>query len=737
MGHRIVADTITASLERLERALGTPVAVTGESAPASMTSASAHDLFEDMVRSRLLDQAARTLRALGLGFYTISSAGHEHTAIVGAHLRRQDPCLLHYRDGGLVMAKSRTHPDPDHDVLATTIASFVASAHDPASGGRHKVWGDPTTWIIPQTSTIGSHPPKAVGMAAMLSRARRLGDSLLPADAIVVCTLGDASTNHATTLSALTAARWSHRLGNSVPVLVVVEDNGRGISVPTPKHWIRDSLSHLPGLAYHDASGPVDRVWATMDDAVEQVRVQRRPAILRLPTVRLGGHAGSDVETGYRQAHEIEADLGDDPLTAAAARLQELDLVTNDSLAAIVARNRDRVDALVDDAEHHRHLASADEIMAPLAPHHPARVRDDAHRTGGSARQQRRRPKPATLAGMLNGVLHEQMAARHNMLVFGEDVAVKGGVYGVTKGLVGEFTSERIFDTLLDETTVLGVAQGAGLLGLLPVPEVQYLAYLHNALDQLRGEAASTRFFSDGAFTTPLVLRVAGLAYQRGFGGHFHNDNAFGALRDIPGLRLAIPATGSDAVGIMRAALAMASVDGNVVVVLEPIALYHERDLYEPGDGGWLSSWPDDDHVLLPGDLGIYHPSATDIAIVTYGNGLRMSLQAARRLRDDAIGARVVDLRWLAPLPNAEIRTAVAGCRRVLVADEARTTGAGIADAVVADLARHGHMARLDSVASHDTFIPLGPAADHVLLSAHDIEAAARRLVLGSGGTSR
>jgi 2-oxoisovalerate dehydrogenase E1 component len=127
-----------------------------------------------------------------------------------------------------------------------------------------------------------------------------------------------------------------------------------------------------------------------------------------------------------------------------------------------------------------------------------------------------------------------------------------------------------VFDTLLDETTILGLAQGLGLMGFLPVPEIQYLAYVHNALDQLRGEAASLSFFSSGQFTNPMVVRIAGLAYQKGFGGHFHNDNAIGALRDIPGLALAVPARGDDAARMLRGAVALAKAHGRVVASSSP-----------------------------------------------------------------------------------------------------------------------------------------------------------------------
>src|SRR5690606_358097 len=215
------------------------------------------------------------------------------------------------------------------------------------------------------------------------------------------------------------------------------------------------------------------------------------------------------------------------------------------------------------------------------------------------------------------------------MLVFGEDVGVKGGVYGVTKGLRERFGGHRVFDTLLDETSILGLALGVGSAGMLPVPEIQYLAYLNNAADQLRGEAATLRFFSQGAYRNPLVVRIPGLAYQEGFGGHFHNDNAVAVLRDIPGLVVAVPARPDDAAALLRTCLAAARVDGSVCVLVEPIALYHTRDLYAEGDGQWLAEYPPPQewaatHVPI-GRARVYRiGSGEDLTIVTFGNGVRM-----------------------------------------------------------------------------------------------------------------
>ena len=217
--------------------------------------------------------------------------------------------------------------------------------------------------------------------------------------------------------------------------------------------------------------------------------------------------------------------------------------------------------------------------MAPLSPRRPAAVADEAARLTAAGDHDR----PArTLAESINATLAELLAGDPRVTVFGEDVGTKGGVYGVTRGLARRFGRARVFDTILDEQSILGLGLGAGLAGLVPIPEIQYLAYLHNAEDQLRGEAASLSFFSQGRYRNPLVVRIAGLAYQKGFGGHFHNDNAVGVLRDIPGLVVACPSRGDDAAALLRTCVAAAAVDGTVSVFLEPIALYHTRDLHSP-----------------------------------------------------------------------------------------------------------------------------------------------------------
>jgi 2-oxoisovalerate dehydrogenase E1 component len=699
-----------------------------------LTARQALELFEDQVASRLLDVAARELKRRNQGFYTISSAGHENNAVIGALLRLTDPCFLHYRSGALLSARSRKLPGSTF--IFDTLLSFCASSDDPISQGRHKVWGSRSLWVPPQTSTIASHLPKASGFAFALRQARRAGGAAgLADDSIVCCSFGDASANHATALAGINAARYTVRRGGSAPILFLCEDNGIGISVETPRGWIQDSFTLLPHLKYFEAAGSLDEIWDVAAAAIEACRQSRAPVFLHLSVTRLWGHAGTDVETTYRTVDEIAAEEAKDPLLVNARRLIETGAASPGDLRAVIDKVQSQIDALMDEAAGRPKLSSVEQVVAPLAPYDERECRALAdHVASPEAREKlfdnslpekASAPTKRTMAAHINSALADEMLRFPEIIAFGEDVGKKGGVYYVTQGLQKRFGVSRCFDTLLDETTILGVAQGAAMAGLLPIPEIQYLAYLHNALDQIRGEACSLSFFSSGQFANPMVVRVQGLAYQKGFGGHFHNDNSIGALRDIPGLLLATPARGDDAARMLRGLVATARSCGRVAVFLEPIALYHEKDLYEDGDGQWLFDYPQPGapgDVLLPGETAVYHPEATEVLIASYANGLRLSLRAARTLREQhGIAARVMDLRWLNPLPFEAIKRHAKECGKILVADECRATGGGIADAIIASLAEDGFKGPMRSVRAVDSYVPLGAAANLVLISEQQI----------------
>jgi len=734
-------------LDELERALLTAaagLARTGDGAldaplapGSSLTPAVLSAVFDAQLASRHLDHTARWLRAKGRGFYTIGSSGHEANALVAAALRPTDPALLHYRSGGFYLA--RAQQVPGHDGVGDVLLGLLASSDEPIAGGRHKVFGHAALSVIPQTSTIASHLPRAMGVAFAIGRARRLGvPTRWPDDAIAVASFGDASLNHSTAQGAINTAVYTAHQGMPMPLLLVCEDNGLGISVATPARWVEASLGGRPGLRYEraESTDPVG-VFDTTEDLAEWVRGTGRPAVLHLRTVRFGGHAGTDVESAYRPASAMRAEQAQDPLLATARVLVERGAATGEQIVDRYLVGRAAVRTRATDLSERPPLRTAAEVVAPLSPRRTALVADRVAVAAGAGERAAffgRLPEdeaPLTLAESINRTLGDLLAADERVLVFGEDVGAKGGVYGVTRGLQRKAGRRRVFDTLLDEQSILGLALGAGVSGLLPIPEIQYLAYLHNAEDQLRGEAASLSFFSNGQFTNPLVVRIAGYGYQKGFGGHFHNDNGVAVLRDIPGLVIASPAHPADAPAMLRTCVAAAVTDGTVSVFLEPIALYHTRDLHDPGDERWTAAYERPERwgrIHVPIGSPAIAREGDDVLVVTWGNGLFLSLRVAERLAADGVGCRVLDLRWLAPLPIEEVARHARAVGRVVVVDETRQSG-GVGEAIVAGLVAEGVTAPIRRVAAADSFIPLGDAARLVLVSEDDIAAAIRSVL--------
>jgi 2-oxoisovalerate dehydrogenase E1 component len=626
------------------------------------------------------------------------------------------------------------------DPIMDSALSFAASSEDPISGGRHKVWGSKPLWVLPQTSTIASHLPKALGTAVAIEQARRIGHQLpIPDDSIAICSFGDASSNHATAQTAFNAAAWTAYQKLPAPVLFVCEDNGIGISVKTPSGWIAANYQHRANLDYFFANGlDLAEVYAHVQRAVEHCRGTRRPTFLHLKTTRVMGHAGTDFEIEWRSIEELFAVEATDPLLRSAGIALASGLYSKDELLNLYEATRRRCFAAAEDADSRHRLTSLEDVMAPLAPYTPAAVKAEATRAdyaekrlavfGGEAKLPEKLP-PRHLAIQIGQALHDLLAKYPEALLFGEDVAQKGGVYTVTKGLNKTFKGSRVFNTLLDETMILGLAQGYANMGMLPIPEIQYLAYFHNACDQIRGEAASLQFFSNDQFRNPMVMRVASLGYQKGFGGHFHNDNSIAALRDIPGLVVGCPSRGDDAATMLRTMMAMGRVDGRVCAFLEPIALYMTKDLHEAGDGLWQTSYPPPDQAMALGEERVYGPEARDLVVFTFGNGVPMSLRAARSI-EAAHGwrVRVVDLRWLQPLNVAAIARHARDATRILVVDEGRRS-AGVGEGIITAIVEAGEGAKpLRRVVGVDTFTPLAGAALLVLPSEADIVAMAGEL---------
>lgn len=710
-------------------------------AESALTPAAIVDLFESQVMSRHLDLAARVLKNRGESYYTIGSSGHEGNAVFGKAFRMTDMAFLHYRSGALFIQRAKQLPGstPTYDMLL----SLAASAEEPIAGGRHKVFGSTELFVPPQTSTIASHLPKALGMALSIRRAKDLGlQGAVPHDSIVLCNFGDASSNHATALTAFNAAGWAAYQNVPVPIVFICEDNGIGISVPTPGGWVQAANETRPALRYFRCDGRhlLDS-YRTAAEAVEYSRVTRKPAFVHMTTVRLLGHAGSDIETQYRTTPEIEATERDDPLLHSARILIENGILSADEIVNLYESVRRRTLRSAEHAIVRSKLTTPAEVMASVVP--PARAVAKVAVPGEEERKKlfgfdwRYMDKPQHMAKHLNWALSDLMLQYKNVVLFGEDVAQKGGVYNVTTGIFQKFGPKRVWNSLLDETSILGTAIGMAHNGFIPIPEIQFLAYVHNAEDQLRGEASTLSFFSKGQYTNPMVVRVAGLAYQKGFGGHFHNDNSLAIFRDIPGVIIACPSNGPDAAKMMRSAVRAAHEGGRVVVFVEPIALYMTKDLHETGDGGWSFPYPTPDEEIPIGEFGVYGQSDR-LAIISYGNGYYLSRQAAKELAEKhGVAPKVIDLRWLAPLDEAKLAAEVDGIENVLIVDECRRTGSQSEGLVTALVERCDRLPKIRRVTAEDCFIPLGKAYNVLLPSKEAIVEAALAMTQGGKGTAK
>jgi 2-oxoisovalerate dehydrogenase E1 component len=688
------------------------------------------DLFETQIMSRQMDLRARLLKNENECFYTIGSSGHEGNAVWGRVFRLDDMAFVHYRSCAFMIQRAKQVPGSTP--LYDTMLSFVASSDDPIAGGRHKVFGSYPLMVPPQTSTIASHLPKAMGAALSIGRAKDLSldQAVMPADAVVLCSFGDASANHSTAVGAINASLWVAHQNVAMPLVWICEDNGIGISVSTPNQWLESQYEERPGLQYIKCDGlNICDAFLRAAQAAQYARTRRKPVFLHTKTVRLLGHAGSDVESTYHELSRIEEAEFNDPLLHSARIAVEHGIATADQIIDMYRSIEAQVAAIGEYAKTRPKYLQREEVRRSLIacaqpkPSLPQPSEDRLRETIGGDYD-----RPLHLAKLINMGLQEVMLRYPGAVIFGEDVAQKGGVYNVTEGLHRKFGPRRVFNSPLDEQTILGTAIGFAHNGFLPIPEIQFLAYVHNAEDQIRGEASTLAFFSQGQFTNGMIIRIAGLPYQKGFGGHFHNDNSLAVFRDIPGVILAVPSCGEDAVKMLRTCAEEAWERGRVVVFVEPIALYMTRDLHAAGDKAWTATFPRTGRIAL-GEFAVYGAS-DELTIVTYGNGCFYSRQAAKTLAEKhGVRAKIIDMRWLAPIDSEHLLDEIGDCPHVLIVDECRKTGSWSEWLCGLLVERAVKVPRVRVVAADDCFIPLGKAAAAGLPSTDEIVRDALKLV--------
>jgi 2-oxoisovalerate dehydrogenase E1 component len=700
--------------------------------------------------SRALDDREITLQKQSRVFFQISGAGHEILLLALARSLRPgyDWFFPYYRDQALALALGVTPLE--------ILLQAVGSAEDPNSGGRQMPshWGDRSLNIVSQTSPTGSQCLPAVGCAEAgryigprqaglpgqddLPRQDRLpGEDRLPGctaygDELTYVSLGEGATSEGEFWESLNTACRLH-----LPVLYVVADNGYAISVraseqgPAP---ISELVSGFRGLGVTKFDG-TDYFAARSKGAevVARVRAGEGPFLIHATVPRPYSHSSQDTQSKYRAPEELALEARHDPIdhlehqlvragiitTAEAADLRTAarDLVREAAEVALAARRPDPSTV----TEHVLALPSIpDESEAQAASESPHGA-DPAHSRVIAG-------EPVGMGDAIRLTLHELMAADERIRVFGEDVADapealldrvegKGGVFGTTHGLQKAFGISRCYNTPLAEANIVGRGIGQALRGLRPCAEIQFFDYIWPAMHQIRAEAATARWRSEGRFSVPLVIRAAIGGYISG-GALWHSQSGESIFAHMPGLIVIFPSRASEAAGLLRAAFRCE----DPVLFLEHKHLLRQRYAMDP--------FPSADYVVPLGRARTAR-AGSHVSIVTWGATVRKSIEAAELLAADGIEVEVVDLRTIVPWDREAVAATVGKTGRLLVVHEDVMTG-GFGGEVAAWAASEcfGDLdAPIRRVAAKDTFVAYEPTLEAAILpQVGDIERAAREL---------
>jgi len=681
--------------------------------------AEAVDDFRLACISRAIDDREIALRKQSRVFFQISGAGHEALLLAFARVLRAgyDWFFPYYRDRALVLGLGVTPLE--------ILLQAVGSADDPASGGRQMPchWGDAARHIVTQSSATGSQCLPAIGCAEA-SRyivRRDLPGCVAYGDEVTYVSLGEGATSQGEFWESLaTACRLA------LPVLYVVADNGYAISTrstdqaPAP---ISELVAGFRGLHVTKLDGrDYFEARSKGADAVERVRAGQGPGLVHAVVTRPYSHSLSDDQKKYRPHAELEDEAEHDPikvledeLVGCGALTREQAAEIHDAAIALVAdAARQALEARRPDPETVREHLCAPPTVTELPPE-PETLGEQG--------------EVVTFGEAIRLTLHEQMARDERIRVFGEDVADgdpraleevpgKGGVFGITFGLQREYGQARCFNTPLAEANIVGRAVGEAIRGLRPCPEIQFFDYIWTAMQQIKTEAATIRWRSNGAFSCPMVLRVPIGGYLTG-GSIWHSQCGESIFAHIPGIHVVFPSRARDAAGLLRTAFR----SEDPVLFLEHKHLYRQgynRDPYPPPD--WL----------LPFGRGDVVTAGSDVTVITWGATVHRAVQAAHELDPDGGRVEIIDLRTIVPWDHQIVAESVAKTGRVLVLHEDTLTAGfgGEVAAWIADECFEDLDAPVMRLAALDTPVAYEPSLeDAILPQVADIERDLRALL--------
>ena len=680
-----------------------------------------HEVREDFRLawvSRYLDDREIALQKQSRVFFQISGAGHEALLLgLGRYLRPgYDWFFPYYRDRALMLSLGIT---PEQILLQA-----VGSALDPSSGGRQMPchWGYAPFNVVTESSATGSQCIPAVGCAeaARYISRRELPGCTAHGDELTYVSLGEGATSEGEFWESLNTACTLH-----LPVLYVVADNGYAISVPSSDQApapVSELVSGFRGLHVHTLDGTdYFEVRARAEAIVAEVRAGVGPALIHAQVTRPYSHSSADTQSKYRSADELAEEAAHDPL-----------VLLEQAIVAGGIMSEAEVAELKEEAKRTVAEASRAALAAPRPD--PATVTDHVVALPqvplGAETADDGTGEVVALGEAIRRTLLEQMALDERIRVFGEDVADarevvlanvegKGGVFGTTFGLQRQFGIARCYNTPLAEANIVGRAVGQAIRGLRPVPEVQFFDYIWPAMQQIKTEAATIRWRSNGAFSCPMVLRVPIGGYLAG-GAIWHSQSGESIFAHVPGLTIVMPSTAADAVGLLRTALA----GDDPVMFLE-----HKHLLRQPYT---RSPYPSPEFRLPFGRARIVR-DGDEATIVTWGATVEKSRQAAEIVAaEDGSSVQVIDLRSILPWDRELVAEQVARTSRLLVVHEDILT-CGFGAEVAAWVSEHCFSdldAPVSRLGATDTHVAYEPGLEKAILpQVEGIAAAARRLL--------
>jgi 2-oxoisovalerate dehydrogenase E1 component len=652
-------------------------------------------LLREMLRIRELEQRSLDLsqttppQVIGSAHFCAGQEAVPVGAVAG--LNDDDQLVATYRGHGWALASGLSLTEVFGEICQRSIG---------VNGGRggSAYMMAPDRRFIGENSIVGAGVPIACGVA-MANVAAKNGR-------VVAVSIGDGAFNQGATHEGLAFAA-----ARSLPVLIICENNGWSELTPTSLTFKVERIAQrasgygMPGVTI-DGSDPAI-VRDTVKEAAKRAREGKGPVLIECRVPRLWGHYNRDIEH-YRPKEDRDQARGRDPITTFSRKLISAGVLTAEKFSELEAS----VKAELDEAQK-KILALPPPDIAAAGRH--VWSEEPAQGSPAGAKDSKSETKTISFIQAVNEALSRELATRPEVLVYGEDVGGAGGIFGASRGLQKTYGADRVFDTPISESAILGSAVGAALMGMKPIVEIMWGDFMLVALDQIINQAANVRYITGGQSGAPIVVRTQQGATPGSCAQHSQCLEAL--LAHIPGLRVAVSSTPQDAYNILRTAVASA----------DPCIVFEARGLYQTQGPVTLS-----DEIEPIGKSRLHKPGR-DAVIVTWGTMLPVALEAAKQLDQAGVDAGVLDLRWLCPLDTDGLRDAVKAAQgRVIVLHEANRTG-GFGAEIVArmhELLGKELTLKIARVATPDMRIPAAPVLMQALLpSAAKVVEETRRLV--------